>query len=238
MIINTVISGNTTISPVNISVSAESDHFIFAADKPFSLTYNYTDTEATAGVLSVFAGTTYVSSTNVAVGSGNTIDVSSGLTATGYYPIRLLITDYNGNADYTEYQILYDYIQHNDMTIAPSDDTFKITAYSGTDNNIIVLSHAYMAATGIKEVTRIEDNAFYNSDTIISVDLPDTILEIGNLAFADCDNLSSITIRSLVPPTLGTNVFLGSEPLLTVFLPAVSLSAYQTAWPSLTISAL
>ena len=47
-------------------------------------------------------------------------------------------------------------------------------------------------------VTKIGDRAFYNCDNLTSITIPDSATEIGSYAFAYCTNLTSITIPDSV----------------------------------------
>ena len=76
--------------------------------------------------------------------------------------------------------------------------------------------------TGVKSVPSYA----FDYTNLASVYLPSTIEEIGNCAFLNCEKLSSITIYSLVPPTLGTNVFKGVPEGFVIYVPAAALSQY------------
>lgn len=102
-------------------------------------------------------------------------------------------------------------------------------------------------------VTAIGNSAFYNCRKLQSIDLPSDVTTIGNSAFYGCRGLSSITVPSNVssigtqsfyycagvkgfhfesstPPTLAnTNVFGSIADGLKIYVPAASLTAYQTA---------
>ena len=98
-------------------------------------------------------------------------------------------------------------------------------------------------------VTGIGDYAFYRCENLKSVEIPDSLISIGqyafsetnirgmtlpenvasigNGAFEDCENMNSITINAYKPPKLGgTDVFLGSVE--KIFVPAPVVSSYKT----------
>jgi len=48
------------------------------------------------------------------------------------------------------------------------------------------------------------------------------------MAFNWCDNLTSITVNAITPPTLGTNVFNNTNECL-IYVPAASVETYKSA---------
>ena len=108
-------------------------------------------------------------------------------------------------------------------------------------------------------VTGISDASFYYCIDLTNISLPNTILKIGGYSFSGCSKLQSITIPSSVNQ-IGTGVFLNCSALqsikvenplplnlsigtfnniyttATLYVPAGSKSAYQTAseWKNFT----
>lgn len=79
-------------------------------------------------------------------------------------------------------------------------------------------------------VTTIETYAFYGSK-LTSIDLPASVTSIGNQAFYSCSSLTSITIRSTTPPTLGSsysNTFPTTSQNYTIYVPASAVNTYKT----------
>ncbi|MDR2901185.1 MAG: leucine-rich repeat protein [Treponema sp.] len=72
--------------------------------------------------------------------------------------------------------------------------------------------------------------AFSTCINLTTVTLSESINVIGDNAFSACTSLSSFYCNDDTPPTLGTNVFFGTDPSLTIYIPAESLTAYQSAW--------
>lgn len=66
-------------------------------------------------------------------------------------------------------------------------------------------------------VTKIKENAFRDRSLITSIEMPDSIVEIGNAAFVECDALVSISI----PPKakIGLGLFQGCNKLTVVDWP-------------------
>ena len=59
---------------------------------------------------------------------------------------------------------------------------------------------------GGQPVVSISDEAFFNMDTIVEINFPDTIKSIGKKAFYDCDNLTTFNVPSALD-SLGTDAF-------------------------------
>ena len=76
-------------------------------------------------------------------------------------------------------------------------------------------------------VTSIDNWAFYRCSGLTSIDIPSGVTSIGNQTFNECSGLTSITVNATTPPTLGIGAFDGSYP---IYVPASSVSAYQSAW--------
>ena len=76
----------------------------------------------------------------------------------------------------------------DDFGYAGTNGGFSITGYHGTENDLVFPSE-FLG----KPVVAVSDNAFYADDTLHSVAFPNTIIRIGNNAFAYCEALTSIT---------------------------------------------
>lgn len=70
-------------------------------------------------------------------------------------------------------------------------------------------------------------SAFTNCSSISTLIIPDSIVSIGNQAFSGCSGLNSILIGKATPPTIGTNVFAGSNCL--IYVPKESYDLYVNA---------
>ena len=66
--------------------------------------------------------------------------------------------------------------------------------------------------------------------SITSVTLPASIEFIGDNAFANCEQLTSVTCLGTEPATLGTDVFADHNDALTIYVPIWTKETYQTAW--------
>ena len=68
------------------------------------------------------------------------------------------------------------------------------------------------------DVTAIEDDAFFNNETLLSIILPNSVKTIGEDAFQNCDGLTSVTIGSGVK-SIGEGAFYGCDRLTSVTIP-------------------
>lgn len=99
--------------------------------------------------------------------------------------------------------------------------------------NITSLSNSWLNNCPINtvifgnSVTTIPRSAFQGCTGLTSITLPNSLTSIGQNAFAGCTNLLSVTCLATTPPTLTTGNFTASGD--TLYVPDVSLSAYQSA---------
>ena len=76
-------------------------------------------------------------------------------------------------------------------------------------------------------VTSIGTNAFTNCRSMTTLIIPNSVISIGNSAFSGCSGLNSILIGRSTPPTIGTNVFAGSNCF--IYVPQESYDLYVNA---------
>ncbi len=76
-------------------------------------------------------------------------------------------------------------------------------------------------------VTTIEMHTFYICQSLTSVFLPRSITAINHYAFRQCAKLDTVVCRAIIPPTLGTEVFLDISPNAVLHVPYNSLNAYK-----------
>ena len=74
--------------------------------------------------------------------------------------------------------------------------------------------------------------AFDGCSRLLEITIPEDITEIHNDAFGGCISLSRVYMEPLDPPSLGENVFLGTNEYLEIYVPYESLYKYKEAWPS------
>lgn len=86
----------------------------------------------------------------------------------------------------------------------------------------------------LSKVQTLGAAAFGNCRSLTTITIGDSITSIGNEAFATCIALRSFTCLATTPPTLGEKVFYDMRytvplPQITIYVPAASVSAYQSA---------
>lgn len=100
-------------------------------------------------------------------------------------------------------------------------DTLKNETFQGcTSLRSIVLSNT---------LTTLGEKCFDSCISLTSLIIPDSVTSIGNNCFKDMSNLQSIKIKATTPPTAGTTIFLRCSNLTKIYVPAGTLSTYQTA---------
>lgn len=65
----------------------------------------------------------------------------------------------------------------------------------------------------------IENAAFEDCESIIDVEIPDSVIKIGTWAFAGCKNLASVRLPQNDSLVMGNGVFCGCEELGEVDFP-------------------
>lgn len=72
-------------------------------------------------------------------------------------------------------------------------------------------------------------NSCFSGASIKQIVIPDTVTEIGDMAFALCRQLESMTCLAATPPALGTGAFYTGTVGFTIKVPAASVAAYKAA---------
>lgn len=96
----------------------------------------------------------------------------------------------------------------------PKMGGYKITGYLGADSHPIMPTQ--IAGT---DVVAIGNGAFRGCETIITMELPDTLRNIGNSIFAECEMLEEIRFPGNIE-VLPKSIFLGCKRLKRVILPS------------------
>ena len=110
-----------------------------------------------------------------------------------------------------------EYTQNDDEWeyIVKPDDTLEITAYTGESSNLSIPELLYG-----NKVTSVGDSAFYGYSNLESIDIPDSIESISDYAFANCDNLQTVTIsENSRLREIGDRAFCEDEQLDTLLIP-------------------
>lgn len=120
-------------------------------------------------------------------------------------------------------------------------DVTMITVAGKINDNDFGIANNYDNCTllDLSRVTGVTNIPSYAFDytNLESIYLPATVENIGYRAFAECKQLSALTIYAMKPPTLESNVFVGVPEGLVVYVPAASITQYQDAdgWKDFTL---
>ena len=98
---------------------------------------------------------------------------------------------------------------------------------SGSINQVI--KYWVQGCSNVTPVTTIPIQALANISVMQEIDLPSTMTTIQDFAFYGDSNLTTLIIRATTPPALGTRVFDYCSSLAHIYVPAASVSAYQSA---------
>ena len=108
-----------------------------------------------------------------------------------------------------------------------ADNKFTVSGYEGTEAIDIVIPASVFYNGAYYPVVAIAAEAFKNK-AITGVDIPSSVLSIGNSAFYGCSDIEKITIFGSL--TLGTNAF--TVGLIDFAVPKEYLTSYQTSLAS------
>lgn len=103
--------------------------------------------------------------------------------------------------------------QSGDFIYTANGGAATITGYTGTGGAVVIPSDL-----GGNNVTRIGDSAFFDCTDVTSVTIPDSVTYVGNYAFDSCDGLVLVVIGDQVL-YLGNYVFRGCDSLESVTIP-------------------
>ena len=118
--------------------------------------------------------------------------------------------------------------------ITPSPVTSEIR-YTSTDNQVVnphltygnfgsnIVSNTYVNGQGVivfdGPVTSFPDDAFYDCTTLLSIEIPSSVVSIGVWAFWGCENLTSVVLPNSVT-TIGDAAFEYCYGLTSAVLPS------------------
>ena len=110
-----------------------------------------------------------------------------------------------------------DFIQNNIYySVVTGTNEVRIQGNININGNVIIPST--VVNNGLTySVTSIGNSAFSDSDNLTSITIPTTIISIGYRSFYSCNGLSTITIPDSVT-YIGDEAFLGCAGLYSLFL--------------------
>ncbi len=126
------------------------------------------------------------------------------------------------------------------VIVPPSSVLLQYSFDGNTDSYSIVACDKNVVEVNVPAeyngypVKRIDDNAFFECRSLISVTIPDSVMSIGEHAFGFCSALSNVTIPSSVT-SIDKYAFIGCHALANVEIPdsvtEIGFSAFaSTAW--------
>ena len=122
---------------------------------------------------------------------------------------------------------LYYYLDNanNIAQVTSQDDGYP---YWSTNITAVNIPSSVNYNAKVYTVTRIGDEAFRECTDLTSVTIPNSVTEIGIYAFAGCSGLTSVTIPNSVT-SIGFGAFLGCSGLTSLTIPnSVAFTGYDT----------
>ena len=121
------------------------------------------------------------------------------------------------------------YFRNSSPVSASCDLTYSVTSddisaqYSGSVRSAVIGD----CVVGIGRGT------FYDCQLLSSCTIGNSVSCIAPETFFRCRSLKELTIYATTPPSLGFDAFYGTSSTMVIYVPANSVSSYQSAWPSL-----
>lgn len=104
-----------------------------------------------------------------------------------------------------------------------------VASTTTTTETITVYDHYEVTLYINSALNTFETTMFADDENITSVEFDYNVTSIIDDAFNGCENLSSVTLTSTVPPTIGEDTFSLISPDAVLYVPTASIPTYQTA---------
>ena len=121
----------------------------------------------------------------------------------------------------------------NKMTLQVTSENYIDGTYylHGTYSGSVVIPNRVTFGNWTLSVTSIGERAFYNCTNLTSVTIPGSVTSIGEDAFYSCTGLTSLTIQDGVT-SIGNSAFTGCSGLVSVTIPGSVMSIGEDAFYS------
>lgn len=232
MIINTVIYAGSARQNIELD---SSELFLVKNDgDAIELSFDYSNSQNLGGFSVLYLNGSVIDSNPIANDSTVTIDITSDLTSTGFYTLKLIVVDEEGSIDTLEFKVLFNYLNLGDFSFLYDSESssYTLSVYTGTSSSVSIPAVFTSVEHGEHPVKAIGNGVFFNNETLESVEIPASVETIGATAFFSCSNLSSVTVLATTPPTLeADNVFDPYTEIskLKIYVPSASVSTYKAA---------
>ena len=145
------------------------------------------------------------------------------------------LTSINVASDNSNYCSVDGVLFNKDKTTLIQYPGSKQGAYTIPNSVTSIGEYAFLGCSGLttvtigNSVTSIGDWAFSDCSGLTSVTIPNIVTSIGSGAFYGCTSLTSVTCFATTPPQLNSYVFEEVDKSIPLYVPAGSISAYQSA---------
>ena len=153
----------------------------------------------------------------------------------GAFAVCTGLTSINVASDNSNYCSVDGVLFNKDKTTLIEYPGGKQGAYTIPNSVTSIGETAFYGCTGLtsvtigNSVTSIGNQAFNKCSGLTSVTIPNSVTSIGEAAFYGCSGLTSVTCFATTPPQLDYAVFSFSISSCVLYVPAGSISAYQSA---------
>lgn len=104
-----------------------------------------------------------------------------------------------------------------------------VNAFSETKIKRVILGSNITTLYVTPVSTDWNSGPFYGCKQLEFVDIPDSVINMGNYTFNMCASLQFVIVRNSTPPTLGTGTFNDTHDGLKIYVPDASVEAYKAA---------
>ena len=142
--------------------------------------------------------------------------------------LLLAVSVLSWGVEHTEVDGIYYFYTYYGLNAYPTATvTYKDINYNSYSGSVVIPSSVIGAS-----VNRIGDRAFYNCSNLTSVNIPNSVTSIGNYAFSDCPKLKSVTYANLenYVTSIGDYAFADCSSLTYVFISGYTTSIGKYAF--------